>query len=122
MLELVDLDETTQFRTQLQDDSGPVVLINTFTVPEGTVEQAVAAWKIDAEYFRSRPGYISTQLHAGIAGSRVLVNVAVWETGAHLGRAISDPAFAKAMENYPDGTVSRPHLFRKLAVPGLCVD
>ncbi|MDQ3975559.1 MAG: antibiotic biosynthesis monooxygenase, partial [Thermoproteota archaeon] len=30
--------------------------------------------------------------------------------------------FRSALARYPDSTVGSPHLFRKVAVPGICVD
>ncbi|MGP3919410.1 antibiotic biosynthesis monooxygenase family protein [Nonomuraea sp. 10N515B] len=80
--------------------------MNTFVAPEGRTEEMLAAWKEDAAYFKSRPGFISAQLHQGIAGSRVLVNIAVWESAAHLRAAFSAPEFGAALERYPDGTVA----------------
>ena len=44
------------------------------------VDRFLRAWAADAAYFKSQPGFISTQLHRGIAGSSVLVNYAVWES------------------------------------------
>jgi quinol monooxygenase YgiN len=74
-----------------------------------------------AAYFRSRPGYVSTQLHQGVGVSHVLVDVAVWESAAHLRAAFSDPDFQAHPDRYPDGTVATPHLLRTVAVPGICV-
>jgi quinol monooxygenase YgiN len=121
MITLTDLDPAAPFRAQLAEDTGPVVLVNTFVAPEGRVDDVVAVWAEDAAYFRSRPGYISAQLHRGVGASRVLVNVAVWESAQHLRDAFSDPQFQRHSERYPDGTVATPHLLHKVAVPGICV-
>ena len=122
MITLQDLDTGAPFLSQLGEETGPVVLVNTFVAPAGRVEEVVAAWAQDAAYFRARPGYVSTQLHRGVGASRVLVNVAVWESAQHLGVAFADPEFQSHRERYPDGTVATPHLLRKVAVPGICVD
>jgi hypothetical protein len=37
---------------------------------------------------KQQPGFISTQLHRGTAGSTTLVNVAVWESARALGRGL----------------------------------
>ncbi|WP_327586116.1 antibiotic biosynthesis monooxygenase [Nonomuraea sp. NBC_00507] len=122
MITLAELDASTPYGKQLQSaGDGPVTLINTFVAPEGKTEEVLAAWQEDAAYFKSQPGFISAQLHQGIAGSRVLVNIAVWESGAHLRAAFSAPEFGAALERYPDGTIAYPHLLEKVAVPGICV-
>ncbi|WP_432181598.1 antibiotic biosynthesis monooxygenase family protein [Streptomyces sp. NBC_00063] len=121
MIEMASLDEAIPYPKQLQGKEGPVVLINTFVAPEGKVDEVLAAWKTDAEHFQKQPGYISTQLHRGTGGSRVLVNIAVWESTAHLAAAVDTEAFRKSLANYPDGTVARPHVFQKVAVEGICV-
>ena len=52
----------------------------------------------------------------------MFINYAVWESVEHFKQATSDPAFRSALAHYPDSTVASPHLFRKVAVPGICVD
>ena len=121
MITLTDLDPAAPFVAQLAEDTGPVVLVNTFVAPEGRVDDVVAVWAEDAAYFRSRPGCVSAQLHRGVGDSRVLVNTAVWESARHLRAAFSDPQFQRHSERYPDGTVGTPHLLRKVVVPGICV-
>jgi heme-degrading monooxygenase HmoA len=104
MISLKDLDPATTNGSQLQEETGPVVLINTFIAPDGKMDDVVAAWAEDGAYFRSRPGYISAQLHRGIGGSHALVNIAVWESTQHLRAAFLDPAFQAHMDRYPNGT------------------
>jgi heme-degrading monooxygenase HmoA len=70
---------------------------------------------------KAQPGFISTQLHRGTVGSRVLVNVAVWESAEALSAAFGSPDFQQALARYPDGTVARPHLVQKVAVGNICV-
>src|SRR5680860_354971 len=96
----------------------PVVLVNMFSVPEGTVDQAVAKWKDDAEFMKHQPGYISAQLHRGTGESHLLVNIAVWESTETLVRAFSSPEFQGRHDGWPDGTIAYPHLFQKVAVEG----
>ena len=68
-----------------------------------------------------QPGFISAQLHRGIGGSRVFVNYAVWESTAHFKRAFTNPEFQSKLGQYPPSAVASPHLFSKVAVPGMCV-
>jgi heme-degrading monooxygenase HmoA len=101
---------------------GPVVLINTFHVAPDDADALLQAWAADAGYLKARPGFISTQLHRGVAGSGTFVNVAVWESVQAFSAAFTDPAFQQSLDKYPDSTVASPHLFQKVAVPNICVD
>ena len=120
MINLADLDESTPYLGQLSQTAGPVTIINTFVAPEGKTDEALAAWKDDSEYMKSKPGFISAQLFRGVGGSRVFTNVAVWESTERLLAAFATPEFARHMEGYPDGTTAYPHLYQKAAVEGIC--
>jgi hypothetical protein len=63
------MDERTTYMQQLQDDDGPVVLINQFNVAPEDVERFLTVWADDASFMKQQPGFISTQLHRGTAGS-----------------------------------------------------
>lgn len=107
---------------QLQSkEHGSVVLVNIFTVDKSDEDALVTAWSHDADFMRAQPGYISTQLHQGIAGSGTFVNYAVWESVESFRNAFSNPEFQKRIGEYPASAVASPHLFKKLAVPGFCV-
>ena len=122
MIELRQLDPHVSIQDQAQDSSpGPVVLVNVFHVVPEQADALVAAWTADATYFKSRAGYICTQLHRGIAGSGTFLNYAVWESVAAFRAAFSAPEFRSRLAGYPDGAVGSPHLMRKLAVEGICV-
>lgn len=97
-----------------------MILIKKINVKPEDVDEVLKAWAEDAAFFK-KPGFISAQLHRGIGGSCVFVNYAVWESVGHLKQALSDPAFGSALVRYPDSVVASPHLFRKVAVPGICV-
>jgi hypothetical protein len=45
-----------------------------------------------------------------------------WESTEHFRRAFTDPAFQSKLRHYPPSTAASPHLFRKVAVPGICGD
>ncbi len=121
MLQRVEMDERVRLADQLAEEVGPVTLINTFTVRPEEFDQLMRAWAADAAIMKRQPGFISTQLHRGIGGSSVLVNVAVWESVADFRRAFSNPEFQARLADYPPSTVGSPHLFTKVAVPGICV-
>jgi heme-degrading monooxygenase HmoA len=121
MLQFREMDDHVTYRQQLDgNDAGPVVLINTFTVPPDQVERAIGAWADDAAFMQRQPGFTSTQLHRGAGGSSTLVNVAVWESAAALRSAFTRPEFQSRLSQYPDGTITSPHLFIKVPVPGIC--
>jgi heme-degrading monooxygenase HmoA len=117
----VEIDEQTTLSRQIEETAGPVILINTFTVQADETAQLLTAWAADASWMKQQPGFISTQLHRGIGGSRVFLNYAVWESTEHFKRAFTHPEFRSHLGHYPASTIVSPHLFQKLAVPGICV-
>ena len=121
MLQLKPLDQNVPIFQQLSADVSPVVLVNIFQVAEQDIPSLLKAWETDANWMKQQPGYISTQLHQGIAGSTVFMNYAVWESVAHFRAAFTHSEFKKAMEHYPPSAVASPHLFTRLTVPNLCV-
>ena len=121
MLQLTPLDSNRPIFQQVNADVSPVVLVNIFHVAEEDIPTLVKAWEADANWMKQQSGYISTQLHQGIAGSTVFMNYAVWESVAHFRAAISHPDFKAALEHYPASAVASPHLFTRLTVPNLCV-
>jgi heme-degrading monooxygenase HmoA len=125
MLKMVEMDENVTLAAQLEEKESrrSVILINKFNVKPEDADNLLKAWAADAAYLKQKPGFISTQLHRGIGGSCVFINYAVWESVEHFKQATSDPAFRSAFVRYPDSTMRSPHLlFRKVAVPGICVD
>ena len=121
MVQLKPLDPIVPIFQQLGADISPVVLVNIFQVAEADIPTLLAAWEADANWMKQQPGYISTQLHQGIAGSTVFMNYAVWESVAHFRAAFTHPEFQKALDHYPSSAVASPHLFTRLTVPNLCV-
>jgi heme-degrading monooxygenase HmoA len=123
LVKLVEMDEKITLSEQMeQEDVGPVILINKFNVNPEESDQLLRVWAADAAYFKSQPGFISTQLHRGIAGSCVFVNYAVWESTELFRRAFKNRHVQPDLEKYPPSTVASPHLFKKVAVPRICVD
>src|ERR1700683_1118207 len=122
MVNFVEMDARITLFEQMQDRGGPVVLINKFNVRPDDVDQLLAAWRADAALMRAQPGYISAQLHRGIGGSCVFFNYAVWESTEHFARAFANPEFQSQLGQYPSSASAEPHLFRKIAVAGVCVE
>jgi heme-degrading monooxygenase HmoA len=121
MLQIRPLDADVPIFQQLQVDESPVILVNIFQVAEEDLSGLKDAWAQDAAWMKQQPGFISTQLHQGIAGSTVLMNYAVWESVAHFRAAFHHPDFKKALEQYPSSAVASPHLFTRLSISNLCV-
>jgi Antibiotic biosynthesis monooxygenase len=123
MAKFVDMDERVGIFAQMEEDVGPVILINKFSVNPEETDLFMNGWATEAKKFKEQPGFISTQLHKGIGGSGTFVNYAVWESAALFKKAVGvvmDPQ--DRMSAYPPSTVASPHLFKKVAVPGICVD
>ena len=121
MVKIHPLDKNKPIMEQLNSDVSPVVLVNIFNVDEKDIPALLKAWENDANWMKKQPGYISTQLHRGIAGSTVFMNYAVWDSVEDFRNAFSHPEFQEAMKEYPSSAVASPHLFSKIAVPNLCV-
>ncbi|MBA2521608.1 MAG: antibiotic biosynthesis monooxygenase [Chloroflexia bacterium] len=119
-IKLTELDSRVTFGEQLERETGPVVLINTFNVDLDDEARLLAAWTDDAAFMQDQPGYISTQLHRGIAGSTTFVNIAEWDSARSPRAAFFSPGFQDRIGRYPDSAVATPHLFVKVAVPGIC--
>ena len=117
-----EVSDRITFARQLADP-GPeaVVVINTFSVDPQEVDAMLAVWAMDSQALKRQPGFISAQLHQGVGDSCIFVNYAVWESAAHLQAATQHPDFRRAVSETPPSVVTRPHLFRKIAVPGVCV-
>ena len=121
MPKFVEMDQAVTLADQLKSDEGPVVLVNTFVVPAEDADRLLAVWAGDAGLMKAQSGFISTQLHRGVAGSGVFFNYAVWQSVAHFRSAFTNPEFQARIADYPDSASVSPHLFRKVEVPGICV-
>lgn len=120
---LVDMDDRVKFAEQMnEDDTGPVILINKFNVGLDEVDEFLKAFAATDKVLKRKPGYISAQLHRGIAGSCVFLNYEVWESAKQFKQAVSSSEFRSSIVGLPPSTVMSPHLFKKVAVPGVCVD
>lgn len=113
---------TVAFNKQLATaHQGPVVLFNLFVVPSERREAFMQYWLEDATYMKAQYGIISTQLHQGIAGSNIYINIAQWESAESLSRAIYSEKFQTALERCPEGVITYPLLLQKEGVPGICL-
>ena len=115
------LDPTFPIERQTEIDAGPVVLVNIFTLDRADEQAFLKAWQDDAVFMKEQPGFISTQLHRAIGESPTYLNYAVWESTAHFRAAFTNPGFRAKLASYPSSAVATPHLFQRVAVPGVCI-
>jgi quinol monooxygenase YgiN len=123
MTTVIEMDEKTTLGKQLQQqNTGPVVLIITFTVNAEDEEQFVNTWAEAAEISKKTSGVVSAQLHKGIAGSRIFVSTHVFDSAEAIRQQYSNPEFPTKLSEYPTSIVTSSHVFKKVAVPGICVE
>lgn len=115
------LEPRATIESQLGDTEGPVVLLNVFTLESKDSAAFLEAWSAESEFFKTQPGYISTQLHQGVGGSTMYVNYAVWESAGAFAAAFHKPEFKDTASRFPASVTALPHLVRKIDVPGYCV-
>jgi heme-degrading monooxygenase HmoA len=121
MLQLRALDPSFPIEQQLGAEASPVVLVNLFTLDKADEAAMLKAWTDDAQFMRRQPGFISTQLHRAIGDGCTYLNYAIWESNAAFRAAFTNPEFQSKLSQYPWSAIASPHLFQKVAVPGICV-
>ena len=121
MPQLRPLDPAFPIERQIALDARPVVLVNVFTLDKADEQTFLAVWQDDAAFMKQQPGFVSTQLHRAIGESPTYLNYAVWESTEHFRAAFTHPEFRAKLSSYPSSAVASPHLFQKVAVPGVCV-
>ena len=121
MVKIVETDERVTLEKQLNENTGPIVFMNKFNVNTDDVNEFLKRWAADGAEFKKQPGFISAQLHRGIAGSGTFINYAVWESASHLKNAVNNVDVRARISEYPASVIISPHIFEKVAVPGICV-
>lgn len=124
MAKFVEMDEKVTLKGQMEKQvAGPVILINKFNVETSEEKRFLKAWQEDATRFKNQPGFISAQLHKGIGNSTIFVNYAVWQSLNDFKNAVDKVIgtdWQSQLSKYPESLVISPHLFKKVAVPGIC--
>jgi len=115
------LDPSFPIDRQIAVEANSVVLVNSFTLDRADETAFLATWQDDAAFMKRQPGFISTQLHRALGDSPTYLNYAVWESTAHFRAAFTHPDFRAKIASYPASAIASPHLFQKVAVPGICV-
>jgi len=114
------LDPAFPIERQLAIETGPVVLVNLFSLDSADEAGFLKIWQDDA-FMKRQPGFISTQLHRALGENPTYLNYAVWESTAAFRAAFTNPAFQSKLSAYPSSAVASPHLFQKVAVSDICV-
>lgn len=114
MAKLQSLDPSTPMFAQFKEKAGPIALANTFLVPKERTEAFLALFRRQAEFMKAQPGFVSLRMHKGTAGSRLLMNVAVWESTEALATAFGSPEFQRMAAEFPEDVVSYPHIFEQI--------
>ncbi|KJK23529.1 antibiotic biosynthesis monooxygenase [Burkholderiaceae bacterium 16] len=115
------LDPAFPIERQIAVEASPVVLVNIFMMDQADEQTFLRAWQDDATFMKRQPGFISTQLHRALGDNPTYLNYAVWESTANFRAAFTHPEFQAKLPAYPSSAVATPHLFEKIAVPGICV-
>ena len=121
MIRMRPLDPAFPIDRQVALDANAVVLVNVFTLDKADEQAFLEVWQDDAAFMKRQPGFISTQLHRAIGDSPTYLNYAIWESTAAFRAAFMHPQFRAKVSTYPSSSVASPHLFQKVAVPGICV-
>lgn len=90
-----------------------VVLINTFEVPAGKEDEALAMWQKARDYLAKQDGYIGTALHQNLdpEGRFHFVNIARWRSAEDFNRAIANMR-RDLPDNQVAGVKATPSLFK----------
>lgn len=116
MAKLQSLDPHTPMFGQFKEKTGPIVLANTFLVPKESAEAFLTLFSRQAEFMKAQPGFVSFGMHKGTGDSRLLMNIAVWESTESLATAFGSPEFQRMAAEFPDDVVSYPHVFEQIDV------
>lgn len=121
MIHIRPLDPAFPIDRQVALDANAVVLVNVFTLDKADEQAFLAVWQDDAVFMKRQPGFISTQLHRALGDSPTYLNYAIWDSTAAFRAAFMHPQFRAKVSAYPSSSVASPHLFQKVAVPGICL-
>ena len=122
MVKIIEMDDSVKLGEQFEAEVEAVILMNKFNVGPDEVEEFLKVFADTTKVSKQQPGFISAQLRRGIAGSCTFINCVVWESVAHFRQAFDKPEFRENMVKVLPNTVMSPHLFKRVAIAGVCVD
>ncbi len=88
----------------MNDDTGPVTLINVFEVPVEQVDTVAERWRERAEIMSTAPGFLDSTLHRAMSSETrfQLINVAHWSSREAWEAATSNPHFQASLRELRD--------------------
>jgi hypothetical protein len=110
---------------QREEDLDPVILFNRFTLRPEDIDQFL---KVFATITRCSSGKLDlfrlscTEVLEGEYFLQLCCNYVVWESAEHFKQAFNRSELRSSMAELLPNTAMSPHLFKKVAVPGICVD
>lgn len=111
-----NLDPRVSLADQVHSDhDGPVVMVSTYIVEPAEADEFLATWCELSRIMRAQPGNLGAQMHRGIGGANIFVNVAEWETLDAFRAAYERAAFWDSEKKVPEGVIARPILVEKIA-------
>ncbi len=92
----------------MEGSDRPLVLINSFEVPEGREDEFIRGWEATRDYLEAQPGYVDTALHQAVSPNPDFrfVNVGRWESPQAFQAAIQSAGFRGVSEALAE---FRPH-------------
>ncbi len=75
--------------------------INKFTVQQEDVDEFLKVFQATTKVMKQQPGFISAQLHRGIAGSSTFFNYAVFESVEHFSVLLILLSFGQVWPTFP---------------------
>jgi heme-degrading monooxygenase HmoA len=121
-VKFVQMDPNVSFDKQIVNNVAPVVLLSTFLVKPGHVEEFLSGFRKQFAIMRKQPGLISAQLHRGIAGSCQFLNHVIRASTDAFKHGFESPEFQAKLKHYPPGTEVSAFMFQRVAVPGMSLD
>ena len=73
MVKIVETDERITLEKQLDEDVRPIIVMNRFNVDPQEIDEFLQVFAKTTKNFKQQPGFISVQLHRGIAGSTTFI-------------------------------------------------
>ena len=58
MVKIIEIDESVTLELRLEEDVGPVILSNKFTVKPGDTDEFLKVFSLTTEMFNQQPGFI----------------------------------------------------------------
>lgn len=114
VVKIIEMDENVTRILQMEEDVGPVILLNKFSVKPEDIDEFLKVFYDTTEMFKKQPRFISVQLHRGIACSTTFFNYVVWESAVHYNRHLIGRSFYQLWQNILRNTEMSPHYLKRL--------